>query len=397
MRSTCTALLLATLVVALACDESPNSPIDESGYALVPSYAKEVASPTASWRIPLADNGLGLVSDGAFGDGTYSVYDNGVCSVTTKIFTAGSGDATLQTNNPVGKTKGCGGRAMTVRYPVGDPVYPNGGSETMPVFLTLHNISNSTTTISIGYANRVERQLSLNPTQNERCDAWRWSSVQVPGDYVWVERISSTTYHVYTKDRDPDPVLAAANAANNRAVCTTTGQSHHLSVDLYIVANQALPTSSLNILPALPLVEHSTSAPFHSVTGGGQIDLSGFDPDLAAETYAFSASVDADGHVRGNAQIDLSDPHVTFHADVTCLAVEGTSAWIGGVVTETSDATIVAENTPLWLRVQDNGQGGSSNPDVISFLRIGAPASVCSQKRPAGMPFAFFHGNLQVR
>jgi hypothetical protein len=140
---------------------------------------------------------------------------------------------------------------------------------------------------------------------------------------------------------------------------------------------------------------HAASAPVHQLTGGGKIDLTAF--DLFPETYAFSASVDADGNVRGQAQIRLSDPLVSLHAEVTCLAVAGTSAWVGGVVTETSDPNIAPEGMQFWLRAQDNGDGEASNPDKISSVRLGAPASVCSQQRPAAMPWVFFRGDLRVR
>ncbi len=384
------ALVLCAFGVA-ACDA--NEPVDVTALEPIPTprLAQTVTTTPSMWKLPINSAGLGLTSDGAQSDGTYSVYDDGVCGTSSQIFTGGSGDGTLQTNNPTGKTRGCSGRAMTVVYPVGDPVYPNGGSETMLVFLNVHNISNATTTIQVGYANRVERQLGLNPTQKQRCDAWRWTNTSVPGDNVWVERINSTTYHVYTKDRDPDPAVAAANAANNKAVCMTTGQAHHLSVDLYVVSKQSLPVSSLQ----QPAFLKSTSAPIHQLTGGGKIDLTAF--DLFPETYAFSASVDGGGNVRGQAEIRLSDPLVSFHAEVTCLAVSGNSAWVGGVVTQTSDPEVTPEGRQFWLRVQDNGDGDPSNPDRISSVRLGAQASVCSQQRPAGMPWVFYKGNLQVR
>jgi len=196
----------------------------------------------STWKLPLNSAGLGLKSDGLQNDGVYSAYDNGVCSVSSGIFNGSSGDGTMQTNNPAAKVKNCSGRTMTVAYPAGDPVYPAGGTETMAVFLNIHNISNVSTIIPVGYGNRVLRQLALNPTQRERCDAWRWANTStLPGDYVWVERVNATTYHIYTKDRDPDATLAAANAGLNKAVSTTTGQTHHLSVDLYVVAKEALP------------------------------------------------------------------------------------------------------------------------------------------------------------
>jgi len=226
---------------AAACSESSAPGLTAPEPADAPLYARASSVQTSTWKLPIDDAGLGLTSDGRESDGTFSTYADGVCGVTGKIFTDGSGDATLQTNNPKDKTRSCVPRTMNVVYPVGDPVYPGGGTETMLVFLNLRNISNASTVIPPGYANRVERTLGLNPTQTERCDSWRWTSDSFAGDKVWVERMNATTYHVYTKDRDPDPAAAAANAGNNKAVCTTTGDVHHLSVDLYVISSQALP------------------------------------------------------------------------------------------------------------------------------------------------------------
>jgi hypothetical protein len=129
------------------------------------------------------------------------------------------------------------------------------------------------------------------------------------------------------------------------------------------------------------------------LTGSGKLDLSEF--DLKSETYAFSVFLDAAGAVSGQIEIHLRDPAVGFHADATCLAVDGTSAWVGGVVTHTSDQNALPEGTEFWLRVQDNGQG--QNADRISFVRLGLPAIRCNLKRPVGLPFELGGGNLQVR
>ncbi|MEP6507141.1 MAG: hypothetical protein ABJC63_02870 [Gemmatimonadales bacterium] len=237
--------LVASAFLFAACTQETTAPSARS-LPGAPVFAKSTATNAAStWKLPLDATGLGLVSDNQYGEGANSVYDNGVCGVTSQIFNATgsiSGDATLQTNNPTAKANGCAAypRKMSVVYPVNDPQYPNGGSETMAVFLNVRNISNPATVIRQGYANRVERAMAVNPTQSTRCDAWRWN-IDVGGDDVWVERIDARTYHVYTKDRDPDPLVAAANAGVNRATCTTTGQQHHLPVDLLIVSKQDLP------------------------------------------------------------------------------------------------------------------------------------------------------------
>lgn len=124
---------------------------------------------------------------------------------------------------------------------------------------------------------------------------------------------------------------------------------------------------------------------------------SAFDPNLPPETYAFSASVDGNGGVRGQMQIRFSDVALNLHVQITCLAVNGTSAWIGGVVTHTSDENAFPLGGELWFRVQDNGEGSADPPDQMSFIRLGAAASTCSQQRPVGMPFKWLHGNVRVR
>ena len=219
----------------MACTEPATSPRLDSSYRTIAS-GKVVGptNPASTWKLPLNSSGLGLVSDGLFPDAgnSYSLYENGVCSVSSQIFYYGSGDATVQTNNPTAKSRICSGRTMSVVYPVGDVVYPNGGVETMLVFANLRNIASDTTTIAVG--STVERALALNPTQTERCDAWRWGAL-AGGDNVLVNRIDASTYHVFTKDRGPNPIAGA-----NRAICTTTGQTHNLSVDLYVVSSLAL-------------------------------------------------------------------------------------------------------------------------------------------------------------
>lgn len=237
--------IAAGVCVLAGCQPDVTAPENAKAPPTLAFGKSTVQIATATWKLPLNTSGLGLISDGQFSDGTSSVYDDGVCGVTTRIFNAtgsGSGDATLQTNNPTAKANGCAQypRKMSIVYPAGDPQYSSGGTETMAVFLNVRNIANPTTVIPIGYANRVQRHFAVNPSQATRCDAWRWSS-DLSSDDVWVERMDVRTYHVYTKDRDPDPVVAALRAGENRATCTTTGVQHRLSVDFLIVAKQDMP------------------------------------------------------------------------------------------------------------------------------------------------------------
>ena len=148
--------------------------------------------------------------------------------------------------------------------------------------------------------------------------------------------------------------------------------------------------TGVNRLEAVPSLSRSNAAPVHQVTGGGQLVGSDW-----TETYGLNARMDGDGNVQGQVEMFLSGlPGV--HGSVTCLAVDGSFAWIGGVVTVSLDETQIPVGTPFWFRVQDNGQG-PDNPDRISSIRLGLAASICNEKRPAAVPWLLLRGNIVVR
>ncbi|MEO8227509.1 MAG: hypothetical protein ABI637_08760 [Gemmatimonadota bacterium] len=136
----------------------------------------------------------------------------------------------------------------------------------------------------------------------------------------------------------------------------------------------------------------------HRVTGGGRLDLTAFGPHLSPETYGINASIDAEGTMRGQVEIQFSDPAVTLHVEVTCLSVSGNDAWIGGAVTHTSDPTGHPEGVELIFRVQDNGEGRGAPADRMSGVFIGAPAALCArQPRFARADYEFAGGGITVR
>ena len=145
-----------------------------------------------------------------------------------------------------------------------------------------------------------------------------------------------------------------------------------------------------------PAFVRSPDSPAHIVSLAGKLDLSAY--DLTDETYAMNARVSGDGDVDGHITVKLSDPVVSFKADITCLQVSGNLAWVGAVVTE-SDATSgsYAAGGSFWFRLQDNGEGSSALPDRISFLNPNGGAARCNEKR-TGLSLAFeIQGNVQIR
>lgn len=221
----CSSLLFAAIAVAGCADTAPTA-VEPGGplFSNHKSGGGGTTTPVHHWKFPTADAALGLRSDGipayVSTDGAYNVYKDGVCGVHA-TFQAG-GDATMQTNNAKFANRKCPDypRKIQLVYPADDREM-GGKTEEMEAFFNLNDARDIQGT--------VERGFNLNPSQTTRCDRWMWRSqmrdgTPVPGDNVVVTRIDANTLHVKTK---PWP--------DNRAVCSTTGTSHHLSVDLLIV------------------------------------------------------------------------------------------------------------------------------------------------------------------
>jgi len=128
----------------------------------------------------------------------------------------------------------------------------------------------------------------------------------------------------------------------------------------------------------------------HWASGGGTVEYAG-----ALNTHAFTAQVDADGNVTGQAEFQLRYIDTTVHAEVHCLEVVGNNAWIGGTITRSSNPAQVGLGLDILFRVQDNGEGAAHPPDMTSQLEWGAVPS-CSTAPPLGL-IEWTNGNVQVR
>jgi len=183
--------------------------------------------------LPLDDAVLALRSDRQYSDGTYSVYADGVCNVTAKIFATTqyyiSGDATLDMNG-----SGSGKRTTCLRRVT--LIYPDGISETIPVFSNLREVENTTYSIPVGAT--VKRQLHIGSGSSadpSRCDALPFGYGEVSGlgvgsDSVLVTRINASTWHVVSQ---PSP--------HNFAYCKSNQQLYAMPVDFVVVSSSPLP------------------------------------------------------------------------------------------------------------------------------------------------------------
>jgi hypothetical protein len=133
-----------------------------------------------------------------------------------------------------------------------------------------------------------------------------------------------------------------------------------------------------------------------SATGSGHISTLG-----GNRTFAFSATDHGDA-VHGRLEINFHPgetspiPHIIVNAPIDCLRVIGNVAIMSGVTNHTNFPPF--ENVRGIIAVQDNGEGSSAPPDLISGAII-VPATSpldCNTVTPlANLPVE--HGNVQVR
>ncbi|MFN2602921.1 MAG: hypothetical protein ABR582_09230 [Gemmatimonadaceae bacterium] len=212
--------VFGTLVLAIAVSScgDPSAPQQLVSNPQIRLGRSTVSDPVPTWKFPLTDAALSVKSDRQYSDGSYSVYAAGVCGLTGGFFatTAGSnsGDVTLN----LGSQRKCG-RKLTISY-------DDGFVETSAgLFLNLHDVENSTSSIPIG--STAQKFLAIHYTA--RCDVLQFGK-DANSDNVLVTRVDAHTWHAVSQ---PTP--------NDRAYCTTTGQSYHMQVDLVVVSNRDLP------------------------------------------------------------------------------------------------------------------------------------------------------------
>jgi hypothetical protein len=189
-----------------------------------------LGDPNTDWYFPVgtAAPTVGLRSDGLYLDNGFSVYGHGVCGVTSKIFAttaaSGSGDATMQTDNPNARDRKCAAYPRTLTIAYGDR------TDRAPAFANVREVQSPTSSIPVG-ATQL-RGLAINLSgSGHRCAQLRWNDVvqngtmTVPADKLNVSRLSASTWLVKSR---PYP--------HNRAYCMDNGAVYHLDVEFTIVS-----------------------------------------------------------------------------------------------------------------------------------------------------------------
>ena len=112
--------------------------------------------------------------------------------------------------------------------------------------------------------------------------------------------------------------------------------------------------------------------------GNGNVDITYLG---SQQTYSFSAqTVGMPPGALGTVQVSIVNPAYTMSIDATidCVFASGNEAWISGPVTQFVFNGVVRPATiHLLFMVQDNGEGASAPPDLVT-APFGAGPQACA-------------------
>src|SRR5437867_10796631 len=157
------------------------------------------------------------------------------------------------------------------------------------------------------------------------------------------------------------------------------------------MTNIRLATAALLLI--LPGLAFSPSL----VKADGNPSASGHGTVVDGDTVrfiSFNAVQHDDGTVTGQAELQNFNQEIRIHLELDCLKITGNAAVMSGIITESSNADVIALRGVF--RAQDNGEGEGegTDPDRLSRLTIGGP-DCNTQLSLGGAPI--FRGNIQVR
>ena len=129
--------------------------------------------------------------------------------------------------------------------------------------------------------------------------------------------------------------------------------------------------------------------------GRGFIEL-----DNGNREFSFRAVRRPNGKTRGKYTIRLTGPDLFFTVQVSCLAVEGNTAWVGGHIIE-SNADFVEIGSVSYFYAIDNGRGPHAPPDIVSTARfndeLGQDLVFCENRDLFLEPFEIDGGRVRIR
>lgn len=139
-----------------------------------------------------------------------------------------------------------------------------------------------------------------------------------------------------------------------------------------------------------------------SASGGWSMSGEAAGSTFEIQPFTFNVRIYADGSVEGRfnyTQVRDGGEPLVVKGSLDCATIAGNQAWVGGVIEESSRASLVGLD--MWFQVQDNGEpGAGATPDMSSSIGAGGPGTgeqYCVDAPAVLFPFFLDAGNLQVR
>ena len=187
-------------------------------------FTVTLADPTVTWKLPLADDALAFRSDHQFSDGTYSVYADGACGVTTWVEMSSTdpypGFGHVVLGGRAGK--GCR-RTMTL-------VFPDGQVETDQGNVVQRDLEDLTAPIPWGATVKRTLAINLGGPGTTRCGRLLFG-VGSQGFGVGSDSV------LVTRSQDGASWHVQSDGAHNLALCENPNQLFAMPVDFVIVAD----------------------------------------------------------------------------------------------------------------------------------------------------------------
>jgi hypothetical protein len=142
------------------------------------------------------------------------------------------------------------------------------------------------------------------------------------------------------------------------------------------------------------------SAVAASASGGYGFSGTAVGSTFVIRPFTWNVQLHADGttsgsyrytQVRDGVALEVSGP-------LNCATITGDRVWVGGIIEESSRASLVGLD--MWFQAQDNSEGTDASPDMSSTVGAGAAGAAqryCDDTPTVLFPFFVSEGNLQVR
>ena len=159
-------------------------------------------------------------------------------------------------------------------------------------------------------------------------------------------------------------------------------------------------TDAPTMAPSASAALSSSGGVEHSVTGSGLEDIApGFKFTVEASVHS-----DASGNVSGQIHVRVLDLSLfgiapyDVQEEPTCMRVVGNTAYIGAVVTKTSDPVNAPVGSVAVFWMQDGGPNGADVGHEGPSWAFDPTGLICTATPPAGLPaVSITHGNFIVR